>query len=144
MRLWHKQLITVLPDKQLLGQWRECCSIAANIKRLGTPNHILVNKVMNYKLSHFYKYCQLVTAEMYKRNFKISNTAIEKILAIAPGDIRMEADVYITEEDLFRGWHNQRYLLQCYYNLQEKYDCSGISEADWQRIQEVVNEQITL
>ena len=144
MRLWHKQLITVLPDKQLIGQWRECCSIAANIKRLGTPNHILVNKVMSYKLSHFYKYCQLLTAEMYKREFKVSNSAILKILAIAPSDIRMEGDVFITYDELFAGWHDDRYLKQCYYNLQEKYDCSGISEADWQRIQEVVNEQITL
>lgn len=28
MRLWHKDLIEVLPRQQLLGQWRECCAIA--------------------------------------------------------------------------------------------------------------------
>lgn len=32
---------------------------------------------------------------------------------------------------LFNSWHNDRYLKQCYYNLQEKYDCGGISENDW-------------
>ena len=31
MRLWYKYLIGVLPQKQLLGQWRECCLIAKNI-----------------------------------------------------------------------------------------------------------------
>jgi hypothetical protein len=29
--------------------------------------------------------------------------------------------------DLFEGWHNDRYLLQCFYNLQEKYDCGGFT-----------------
>lgn len=134
MRLWHKDLISALPDKQLLGQWRECCSIAANIQRLGTPNHILVNKVMSYKLSHFYKYCQLVTAEMYKRNFKVSNASIERILEIAPADIRMEGDVFLTYDELFAGWHDDRYLKQCFYNLQEKFDCGGISIVEWEKI----------
>lgn len=134
MRLWHKDLIEVLPNKQLLGQWSECCAIASSIKRLGTPNHILVNKIMDYKLSHFYKYRQLLTAEMYKRKFKVSNSAIVKILAIAPADIRMEGDVFLTYDELFAGWHDDRYLKQCLYNLQEKYDCDGISKTEWDPI----------
>ena len=48
MRLWHKDLIAFLPRKQLLGQWRECCAIARNIAVNGTPNHVLVNKVLDY------------------------------------------------------------------------------------------------
>ena len=39
MRLWHKDLISVLPRQQLLGQWRECCLIARNIAEKNTPNH---------------------------------------------------------------------------------------------------------
>ena len=35
MRLWHKDLVTVLPRMQLLGQWRECCLIAKSIKGKG-------------------------------------------------------------------------------------------------------------
>lgn len=27
-----------------------------------------------------------------------------------------------------RLWHNDRYFLQCFYNLQEKHDCGGITE----------------
>ena len=52
MRLWHKDLIKVLPNNQLIGQWRECCAIAVNIKNKGFPNHILVNRIMDYKRSH--------------------------------------------------------------------------------------------
>ena len=29
---------------------------------------------------------------------------------------------------------NDRYLTQCYYNLQEKYDRGGIPEAEWQKV----------
>lgn len=39
MRLWHKDLIIfhILPNKQLVGQWRECCCIAKNIQDNKTP-----------------------------------------------------------------------------------------------------------
>ena len=137
MRLWHKDLIPVLPDKQLLAQWRECVAIAGSIKKHGSPNHLLVNKVMDYKLSHFYKYCVLVTAEMHNRGFKVHINSIMKIMDITDQDIRMGSE-FVTYDELFSGWHNNRYLWQCIYNLQEKYDCSGITEAEWSKIKEVV------
>lgn len=138
MRLWHKDLIPVLPDKQLLAQWRECVAISGNIKRLGHPNHILVNKIMDYHLSHFYKYCVLVTGEMHNRGFKVNPGSILKVMEVADLDTRMGSE-FIPYDVLFSGWHNNRYLWQCIYNLQEKYDCSGITESEWQRIKEVVN-----
>ena len=55
MRVWHKDLLDVLPRQQLLGQWQECCLVA-------------------------------------------------------------------------------KYLKQCLYNLQEKYDCGGISDEEWLKI----------
>ena len=48
MRLWHKDLIPVLPRQQLLSQWREVCGIARDINAEGTHNHLLVNRVSNY------------------------------------------------------------------------------------------------
>lgn len=138
MRLWHKDLISVLPNKQLLGQWRECCAIANNIKMLGYPNHILVNRIMDYHLSHFHLYCMLIADEMYIRNFKISEAAKEKILAITDQDVRMGSE-FISFNELFVGWHDKRYLRQCYYNLEEKHDCGGITEAEWQKIEAVYN-----
>ena len=36
--------------------------------------------------------------------------------------------------ELFPEWHNNRYLQQCYYNLEEKYDCGGIAPESFERI----------
>lgn len=64
MRLWHKDLISVLPRQQLLGQWRELCVIMSNIAKKGTPNHMLVNKVMDYDPREFFAYANAVKMEM--------------------------------------------------------------------------------
>ena len=125
MRLWHKDLIYVLPRQQLLGQWRECCLIAKNIAEKGTPNHLLVNRVLDYPLDHFYTYAQRVRDECevrgYKCNFERFKTCSfwKRI---------------IPQSDLFCEWHNERYLTQCFFNLQEKYDCGGITEDEYSRI----------
>lgn len=125
MRLWHKDLISVLPDKQLLGQWRECCAIASNIANKGTPNHILVNKIMNYPLDHFYNYGVIVYCEMDLRGLKCDFKKFEHRFTYSTGT------KIIDMENIFAGWHNDRYLAQCYHNLQEKFDCGGIDAADW-------------
>lgn len=39
------------------------------------------------------------------------------------------------KDELFAGWHNDRYLTQCYYNLQEKHDCGGIADDEWEDIE---------
>lgn len=38
--------------------------------------------------------------------------------------------------------HNDRYLIQCYYNLQEKADRRIISEEEWLKIEKYVKELI--
>ena len=126
MRLWHKDLIPYLPRQQLLGQWRECCAIARNFSISGTPNHILVNKIMDYPVSHFNRYAWEVYKEMKSRGYNCRWLSFEKWC------INTCYDWELTE--VFREWHNDRYLRQCLYNLQEKYDCGGISEEEWQTI----------
>ena len=126
IRLWHKDLIPYLPKNQLLGQWRECCCIAKNIADNGTPNHILVNKIMDYPIEHFIAYTTLVKQEMQKRGYKCDTSRFTKWL---------EWDAFkILKNEIFEGWHNTRYLRQCLYNLQEKYDCGGISKEEWNNI----------
>lgn len=130
MRLWHKDLIPVLTDKQLLGQWRECCAIASNIANKGTPNHILVNKIMDYPIEHFHYYGFLVCIEIQNRGFKCDFAKFNNYFPFN------EYNKYkpVLYKELFKNWHNYRYLDQCYYNLQEKFDCGGISKEDWQKI----------
>lgn len=125
MRLWHIELIDVLPRQQLLGQWRELCCIAANIKKNTTPNHILVNKIMDYSWSDFKSYCVNVIDEMKKRGYKVSEEKLWKY------DVAKDAEIV---KNVYKEWHNKRYLTQCLYNLQEKFDCGGISNDEWQKI----------
>lgn len=122
MRLWHKDLIPVLPRQQLMGQWRECCAIARNIERNGTPNHVLVNKVMNYPMEHFNRYAYMIFEEMKKRGYKADWGKF----------VKEKKNVLMADgRDVFEGWHNGRYLRQCLYNLEEKADCGAISREDW-------------
>lgn len=127
MRLWHKDLIPVLPKQQLLSQWRECCCIARNIAVNGTPNHLLVNKILDYPTCHFTNYAQLVAAEMKRRGYKCQEKNFSKYFPA----IYWNHEFYT---EIFSDWHNNRYLMQCFYNLQEKYDCGGITDAEWKKI----------
>ena len=132
MRLWHKDLIIALPQQQLLGQWRECCLIAKLIHDNGTPNHILVNKVLDYPMSHFCYYGRLVMIELVRRHYQVNSDKFDQWLRNSDGTVPYP---YPTYDELFENWHNERYLVQCIFNLQEKYDCGGISDEEWQRIQ---------
>lgn len=132
MRVWHKYLIGELPRKQLLGQWRECCLIAKNIAKKGTPNHILVNRIMDYPIEHFFVYCDRVYEEMCFRGYKCDPNKIMQYADVLKFDLPKRYE--ISYLDIFDDWHNDRYLTQCLYNLQEKYDCGGILEWEWERI----------
>ena len=131
MRLWHKDLIPVLPRQQLLGQWRECCMIAKNISENGTPNHLLVNKIMEYPIGHFWNYGLMVAEEMKRRGYKCEFRRFQRYF--------FEYS-YPTVDPicLFAGWHNLRYLRQCFSNLQEKFDCGGIPVGEWATLCEYV------
>lgn len=137
MRMWHKYLISVLPDKQLIAQWRELCAIVGNIRIKGMPNHLLVNRMMWYNKSHFYNYACLICCEMFNRGFEPTDEAREKILEYVSEEER-QVGSSISIEDLYRMWMDDRYLLQCFYNLQEKFDCGGIDPNDWRKIVERV------
>lgn len=132
MRLWHVDLIPVLPRKQLVSQWRECCAIAGSIAKRGTPNHPLVNKVLSSR-DDFIDYTDAVIEEMNRRGYKISyNARIKFTENVFSKPLAFE---YLYRHPKpFPGWFNDRYLLQCYYNLQEKYDCGMISEEEWKKI----------
>ena len=129
MRIWHKSLIPVLPKAQLVAQWRECSAIAGAILKNGTPNHLLVNKVLDYPISHFITYSLKIRAEMTRRGYKTMQSVEDKIVSIYPNYTQ------IAYENLFKDWHNERYFEQCFYNLQEKYDCGGLTEEEWKNIE---------
>ena len=138
MRMWHYELINVLPDKQLIAQWRELCCIARNIAKNGTPNHLLVNKVLDYPSKDFKKYARFVCNAIRGRGFKLSDGSVGKFLSNM-----FEAEECfnnsVSSDTLYEGWHCNKYLIQCFYNLQEKYDCGGITDEGWKLITDKVN-----
>ena len=138
MRLWHYLLIPVLPRQQLLGQWRECCLIAKNIAEEGSPNHILVNPVTDYGEWDFMQYCKLVYGEMLERGYRADPSHLLSHLSYGRKTDWDFLPCHILENiKLFENWHNDRYLDQCYKNLEEKYDRGGITEYEWAKIMTV-------
>ena len=121
MRILHKDIIEYLPREQLVAQWRELSAIAGNLNMKGTPNHILVNKVLDYPIDHFISYALYVRQEMTRRGYRTMESVWEKILSTNDGAFEL-----VAPECLFPGWHNFRYFRQCFYNLEEKFDCGGV------------------
>ena len=136
MRLWHYKLIPYLPNSQLIAQWRELNSIFKN-----QPKHILINYVYEYSKENLYWYTVIVTNELNKRNIKIKSL------------INMETyfakDLIIGIKNplsIFSNHHNQRYLMQCFYNLQEKYDRGqkDFNEETYEKLVRFVNDCILI
>lgn len=140
MRLWHKDLIKVLPKQQLISQWRECIAIAKRIDMYGYPRHGLVNKVTDYPICHLYKYTDMVVCELFDRGYKVSPVALKKF-EDTMNNIDTNYFYDVSFDELFCKWHNKDYLIQCYYNLQEKFDCDLISKYEWLRIDKLVSDK---
>ena len=129
MRLWHYKLIPYLPKDMLVSQWRECIAIKRQWEK-GTLKHRLVSYVMNYDKEYFMQYVAHIDVEMTMRKIKHQDKYYNEILEFCEEDI--------DEEELYQEKpyleHNRRYLIQCYYNLQEKYDRGIITFDEWKKI----------
>ena len=112
MRLWHYKLLPYLPKSQLLAQWRELNSIFKK-----QDKHILINYVYEYEKIDLHEYSLMVMAEMRYRhvNFKLDNF----FAYFKNGMCCKGRGLYSPP---FQRHHNTQYLIQCFYNLQEKYD----------------------
>lgn len=137
MRLWHCKLLPFLPRQQLVSQWRECVAITKAIHDNGTPNHILVNRIMDYPLNDFYRYCHYLVRVMYDRGYKPSKQALQKMDAYFSDLCPMQA---IGFKQILEGWHNDRYLRECLYNLEEKAICGNMTADEWNMIYEAFND----
>ena len=132
MRLWHTKFLSVLPKQQLVAQWRELSSIAGAIKKNGTPNHLLVNFVLDYDYDHFISYAYFVRKEMIKRGYKTSQAVMDKIISLKPDYI-----LYSDIKDVYKTKMDFEYDEICYYNLKEKYLCGGLTFEEFAAIDKV-------
>ena len=132
MRLWHYKLIPVLPNAMLVSQWRECIAIKRQWEK-GTLKHRLVSYVMDYDKRYFIDYVSKVIGEMIKRKINYNINYYYEMFNFCLIDTDLG---YITIlKDIYKE-HNDRYLKQCLYNLQEKADRGIITKEEWQKIED--------
>ena len=135
MRLWHYKLLPCLPKGQLLSQKRECDLIWRDIAKGKQTNHILINYIWEY--------------EDYKKELSVYYWLLRKEFENRGYSFRFCEDAYLLYEysyDIppFKKHHNNRYLMHCFYNLQEKYDRGqkDFSEEQYDKLVEFVKNQI--
>ena len=129
MRLWSYQLLPVLPNKMLVSQWRECLAIKRQWEK-GTLKHRLVSYVMDYDKKMFLAYFVRVKHELENRNIKYQNKYFTEIYNFCSN--KKWTDLIL--DGLNYSEHNDRYLRQCLYNLEEKAMRGIISKEEWQKI----------
>lgn len=131
LRIWSLDLLEVLPKKQLLAMRYE---LGDMIKQYPNIKNGLVKFANNYPIVNLRFYFDCVIAECEKRGYNISQKYNEEILSIAENKIitNLAANAFFLH--LRYKEDNDRYLKQCYYNLQEKYDRGIISEEEWFKI----------
>ena len=86
---------------------------------------------MKYDRNCFCNYVFDVMAEMNERNIKFQKKYYDEIYNFC-GSLGIN---YYPE-------HNDRYLKQCYYNLQEKYDRGIITANEWNLIEKEFHNKI--
>ena len=128
MRLWHYKLIPVLPNKMLVSQWRECIVIKRQWEK-GTLKHRLVSYVMDYNKLYFWDYVKRIVYQMEQRGIKYQQKYYDEFVDWC------EVHSYIMRPDILNyPEHNDRYLKQCLYNLEEKYDRGIITKDEYEKI----------
>jgi len=133
MRLWHYKFIPVLPKDVLIKQWEECIEIKNQWKN-ETLDDKLVNYIMDYRKECFVSYTHLITLEMSRRNIEYDEKDWEEISNMCMGGRLNIFDIgkYIEYKE-----HNNKYYIQCYYNLEERHDRGLICDMEWQKIRDM-------
>lgn len=110
MRLWHYELLSYLPASQLLAQKRECDLIWKDIANEKKTNNILINYIHEYTYDELFEYYSLLADEFEKRGYTFNYSPF-----IVDDFMRKP------NHRCFEKHHNHQYLVQCFYNLQEKF-----------------------
>lgn len=73
---------------------------------------------------------------MLARGYKIHSNI--DFVSLLQNFIKDQNTQILSINELFKDWHNNRYLYQCLFNLQEKFDCGGISKSEWLPIRDFI------
>lgn len=145
MRMWSSELFEVLDDKRINGQWKEVCMIAGSLAKKGTPNHLLVNQVVDYTCQDFSEYCIELMVEREKRGFKTTQRAYDNLfdnIEIAKDNNYFSSELIQEVRNEYEDWFDEEYLAIQYFNLREKWRRGGVSDEDWQKFDEYARDRV--
>ena len=116
MRLWHEQIIHLLPKNQLLGQHRECCALRGNG---WNRKHKTVDYVFTYSPYNLFVYHSKIMDEMEKRGYRVSIEWRDKNYRGQKAESYSNLEETNISSPIYKE-HNSEYLLECIENLAGK------------------------
>ena len=116
MRLWHEQIIHLLPKNQLLGQHRECCALRGNG---WNKKHTTVDYVFTYSPYNLFIYHSKIMDEMEKRGYRVSTEWRDKNYRGQKAESYSNLEETNISSPIYKE-HNNEYLLECIENLAGK------------------------
>ena len=116
MRLWHEQIIHLLPRNQLLGQHRECCALRGNG---WNKKHKTVDYVFTYSPYNLFIYHSKIMDEMEKRGYTVSREWRDKNYRGQKAESYSNLEETSISTPIYKE-HNDDYLLECIENLAGK------------------------
>ena len=116
MRLWHEQIIHLLPKNQLLGQHRECCALRGNG---WNKKHKTVDYVFTYSPYNLFIYHSKIMDEMEKRGYTVSREWRDKNYRGQKAESYSNLEEINISTPIYKE-HNDEYLLECIENLEGK------------------------
>lgn len=116
MRLWHEQIIHILPKNQLLGQHRECCALRGNG---WNKKHKTVDYVFTYSPYNLFIYHSKIMDEMEKRGYRVSKEWRDKNYRGQKAESYSNLEETNISSPIYKE-HNSEYLAECIENLAGK------------------------
>lgn len=116
MRLWHEQIIHLLPKNQLLGQHRECCALRGNG---WNKKHKTVDYVFTYSPYNLFIYHSKIMDEMEKRGYRVSTEWRDKNYRGQKAESYSNLEETNISTPIYKE-HNDEYLFECIENLAGK------------------------
>lgn len=116
MRLWHEDMINLLPRQQLLGQHRECAALRGNG---WNKKHETVNYVFEYNPYKLFQYHILIINEMLNRGYKPDNLWLDPYYRGKSCEKYNEIDIIEQTKPIYKE-HDDNYYTECVENLKEK------------------------
>lgn len=123
MRLWHKDMLPILPRLQLLSQHREVCALRG--KGWG-KRHSTIDYIFKHHPDYLYNYHLKVQEEMVNRGYTIE----PNWLYPSWRGKRLKHDFDFCTGEIIADYpeHNDHYLKECLYNLIEKIEIDRLDK----------------